>query len=126
MHVVDAPRCATTRLADHVLGLTISGSHRLRQEVDGRVFHGRSETGCLQLIPAGRKIAVEASLSPRLMLLFIPDAFLSRVIAEHWGTDPRNVEILWQRPMRDAVTESVMTRHVIEAKSNLPSGRLYA
>jgi len=126
MHVVDGPTCATARLADHVLGLVMSGSHRLRQEVDGRVFDGRSDPGCIQVIPAGLKMATEASLSPRIMVLFMPDAFLSRVIAEHWGADHRNVEILWQRPTRDAVAESVMTRLVLEAQIGLPSGRLYA
>jgi len=126
MHVVAAPTCATARFADHVLGLTISGSHRLRQEVDGRVFHSRSDPGCVQLMPARLKITTEASLSPRVMALFMPDAFLSRVIAEHWGADSRNVEILWQTPTRDAVAESVMMRLVCEAKTGSPSGRLYA
>ena len=126
MHVIDAPTCATLRSTDHLFGLIVSGSHRLHQEVDGSVFRGRSNPGCVQLFPAGLKIATEASLSPKLALLFMPDAFLSRVIAERWGADPRNVEMLWRPPTRDAVAESVMTRLVAEAKIGLPSGRLYA
>jgi AraC family transcriptional regulator len=60
------------------------------------------------------------------MVLFVPDAFLSRVLTEHWAADPHNVEIRWQCLVRDRVIEGVMTRLAFEAQSGSPRGQLYA
>jgi len=126
LQVVDAPREMTTVFADHILGLHVSGRHRVRQELDGRTREGRSESGAVNLVPAHLRFTTEANAPVRAIVLFIPEEFVSRVIVEHWGADPRKVEMMWQFLGRDRVVEDVMTRLAMEAKSGSPSGRLYA
>jgi AraC family transcriptional regulator len=121
-----APLQVTTKFEDHVLGLHVSGKHFSRQEVDGRAAGGPSAPGAINLIPARLRAAFEADAPARVLMLFVPDAFLSRVLAEHWAADPQNVEIRWQCLVRDRVIEGVMTRLALEAQSGSPRGRLYA
>ena len=124
-HLIDAPLQVTTRFADHVLGLHVSGAHRIRQEVDGRSAEGLSAPGAVSLIPARLSATFEASAPARVMMLFIPDAFLSRVLG-YWEADPGKVEIRWQSLVRDRVIEGVMTRLALEVQDGAPHGRLYA
>jgi|SRR5262245_11628292 len=128
LHVVDAPLHMTATFADSVVGLHVAGTHRVRQNVDGRVVEGRSDPGNLTLFPSHARVTIDAKTSVplRFMVLFVPDGFLSRVIAEHWDADPRDVEVIWQFLTRDPVVESIMTRLGVEAQNDSPSGQLYA
>jgi AraC family transcriptional regulator len=58
--------------------------------------------------------------------LFVPQAFLARVISEHWEADPRNVEIIPQFLVRDALIEALVRQLMVEGRNGSPSGRLYA
>ena len=115
LQVVEAPREMTTVFTDHILGLHVSGKHRIRQELGGRTRDGRSESGAVNLVPAHLRFSTEANAPVRAIVLFIPEEFVSRVIVEHWEGDPRNVEIMWQFLGRDRVIEDVMTRLAMEA-----------
>jgi AraC family transcriptional regulator len=126
LQLADAPRQMSARFTDHVLSLIVDGSHRLRQRVESRTFEGRSDPGDLCFVPAGLDMSSDASSSPRVLLLFVPSAFLSRVITEHWGANPDNVEILWKPPAGDRVAESVMMSLASEAQNGSPAGQLYA
>jgi len=126
LYVYDAPLHSTVTFTDHALGLHISGAHRVRQQVCGRVAEGRSDPGIINLVPAHLTLTVDASAPARIMVLFLSEAILSRVIAEHWDIDPRNVELLWQPIKRDRVVESVMTGLALDAQKGSPSGQLYA
>jgi AraC family transcriptional regulator len=123
---LDAPLHLQTTFADHVLGLHISGAHHLRHVLGGRVSEGRSDPGALHVIPAGVDLTVDSSAASKALVLFIPDAFLSRVITEHWESDPRRVEIVWQFLTRDRLVQSVMCNLELEAQNGSPSGHLYA
>jgi AraC family transcriptional regulator len=126
LHVADVPLHLSATFGDHVLGLHISGRHRLRQEIEGQVIERISEPGATSLIPANQKVTTEASGPLCAAVLFVPHAFLSRVIAEHWEADPRNVEIVRQTAVRDSVVKSVVTNLVLEEQRGSPSGHLYA
>jgi AraC family transcriptional regulator len=126
LYVFDAPLHSTTTFADHALGLHISGTHRLRQQVGRRVSEGRSDPGVVNFLPAHLTLTVDSSAPARIMVLFLSEAFLSRVIEEHWDIDPRNVEVFWQPIKRDPVVESVMTGLALDAQTGSPSGQLYA
>jgi len=123
---IDAPQHLETTFADHVVTLHISGTHRLRHVLGGRVSEGRSDPGALNAIPAGVDMVVDLNAAARGLVLFIPPAFLSRVIAEHWNADPTRVELVRHFLIRDRVIESVMTRLAVEAKRGSPLGNLYA
>lgn len=125
-HVVDAPPQMEAVYVDNVLGLVISGHHRMWAEVDGHSLEGCSYPGSVSFVAAGLKVMVEGKVAPRVAALFVPDAFLHRVIAEHWEADPKRVEMLWQFHMRDPVVESVMTSLAYEAKNQSPYGQLYS
>jgi AraC family transcriptional regulator len=123
---INAPAHLETTFADHVVTLHISGPHHLRHVLSGRVSEGRSDPGALNVIPAGADMVVDLNAAARGLVLFIPPAFLSRVIAEDWHADPTRVELNRQFLVRDRVIESVMTRLSIEAKRGSPLGNLYA
>src|SRR5215470_5578697 len=90
LHVVDGPLHMEAVFADHVLGLHISGNHRVRQEVSGRARESNSRADMVTLIPAHRNFRCDATAPARFIVLFLPVAFLSRVISEHWQVDPSN------------------------------------
>lgn len=123
---IEAPRHLETTFADHVVTSHISGRHHLRHVLGGRVSEGRSDPGALNVIPAGVDMVVDLNAAARGLVLFIPPAFLSRVIAEHWNADPARVELVRQFLIRDRVIESVMTQLAVEAKRGSPLGDLYA
>src|SRR5712671_2515052 len=120
------PAQATGSFADHALGLYLSGRHRIRREMVGRPVEGWSDPGTVNLTPANVEAAWQASGSSRAIVLLMPDAFLSRVVAEHWEADPRNVEIIPQFLAYDPVIQGVATRLALEAQSGSPSDRVYA
>lgn len=120
------PLQATGAFADHALGLYVSGRHRIRREMAGRPVEGWSDPGTVNLTPPNVEATWQASGSSRAIVLLIPDAFLSRVISEHWGADPRNVEIIPQFLTHDPVIQGVATRLALEAQSGSPSERLYS
>lgn len=126
MHVVDGPLHGEMSLADNVLGLHTSGKHHVRQEVDHRAREANCVPGEMTLVPSHRVFRFDATAPARFINLFLPDAFLHRVMAEHWGADPGKVEVLWQPFTRDRVIESLMTALAREASNGSPSGRLYA
>jgi AraC family transcriptional regulator len=127
LHVVDAtPLRASAAFADPVLGLYTSGRHRLRRKAGGRSDEGWTDPGTVNITPANAYGTWEADGPSRGIVLFVPDAFLSRVIAEHWEADPRRVEIIPQFLVRDPVIEAVVTQVAVEAREGSPSGTLYA
>jgi len=127
VHVVDAtPLRAATAFADPVLGLYTSGRHRIRRKAGGRLAEGWTDPGTVNITPANVYGTWEADGPSHAIVLFVPDAFLSHVIAEHWEADPRRVEIIPQFLVRDPVIEAVVTRLAVEAQEGSPSGTLYA
>lgn len=127
LQVLSPPQVhATMAFANHVLSLQIAGTPRLRREVSGRSAEGWSGPGTVNFTPANVGVTWDASEAARIIVMHIPDAFLSRVIAENWGVEPRGVQILPQFLTRDPVIEAVVTRLALEARGGSPSGRLYA
>jgi len=120
------PVQASGAFADHALGLYLSGRHRIRREMAGRPVEGWSDPGTVNLTPANVEARWHASAPSRAIVLLVPDAFLSRVISEHWEADPRNVEIIPQFLAQDAVVQGVATRLALEVQGGSPSERLYA
>jgi AraC family transcriptional regulator len=120
------PAKATGAFADHALGLYVAGRHRIRREGIGRPVEGWSDPGTVNLTPPNVEATWEANGTSRGIVLLIPDAFLSRVISEHWEADPRKVEIIPQFLSRDPVIQVVATRLATEAQSGSPPERLYA
>jgi AraC family transcriptional regulator len=130
VHVVDqrAGFRETMSFADHVLNLRIAGNCRLRQDVDGRSFIGRSGPGCINVIPARLSAQWEASPAldgSRVIAMFVPEAFVARV-AEESGLEAGKIEIVPQFLIRNRVVDSVLTALALEAQNGSPSGPLYA
>src|ERR1700752_3583269 len=67
---IDAPKHLETTFADHVVTLHVSGPHRLRHVLGGRVSEGRSDPGALNPIPAGVDMIVELHAAARRLVLF--------------------------------------------------------
>jgi AraC family transcriptional regulator len=127
LHVVDAtPLRASTAFADLALGLYTSGRHRISRKAWSRSIEGWTDPGTINITPANLYGTWEADGPSRAIVLFVPDAFLLHVIAEHWEADPRRVEIIPQFLVRDPVIEAVVTRLATEAQDGSPSGTLYA
>jgi AraC family transcriptional regulator len=120
------PARATGAFADHALGLYLSGRHRIRREMAGRPVEGWSDPGTVNLTPAHVEATWEASGPSSAIVLLMPEAFLSRVISEHWEADPRNVEIIPQFLARDPVIQGVATRLALEAQNGVLTERPYA
>jgi AraC family transcriptional regulator len=124
--VADTPLHATASFAETALGLYVSGRHRIRRELGRRSVEGWSDPGTINLTPPGLEAKWEARASSRAAVLFVPQAFLARVISEHWEADPRNVEIIPQFLVRDALIEALVRQLMVEGRNGSPSGRLYA
>jgi hypothetical protein len=69
----------------------------------------------VNLTPANVDGTWEADGPSHAIVLFVPDTFLARVIAEHWEADPQRVEITPQFLVRDPLIEAVVTRLALEA-----------
>src|SRR5260221_8104153 len=119
------PLHASITFGDLALGLYTAGRHRIRRRMGGRVVEGWSDPGTLNMTPSNVDSSWEAEASSHAIVLTIPDAFLSRVIAEHWEADPRGVEIVPQFLARDRVIEAVMTRLALKAQHGSHSDSLY-
>ena len=127
LHVVDAtPLQASGAFSDPVLGLYKSGRHRIRRKAYGRSVEGWTDPGTVNISPANAYGTWEADGPSRAVVLVVPEAHLSHVIAEHWEADPRRVEIIPQFLVRDPVIEAVVMRLEAEAREGSPSGTLYA
>jgi AraC family transcriptional regulator len=120
------PAQATGAFADHALGVYLSGRHRIRREMAGRPIEGWSDPGTVNLTPRNVEATWQASGPSRAIVLLIPDAFVSRVISEHWEADSRNVEIIPKFLSHDPVIQGVVSRLALEAQSGAPPERLYA
>ncbi len=120
------PLQATGAFAHHAVGLYLSGRHRIRREMAGRPVEGWSDPGTVNLTPANVEASWQASGASRAIVLLMPEAFLSRVISEHWEADPRNVELIPQFLAHDPVIQGVATRLALEAQSGSPTEQLYA
>jgi AraC family transcriptional regulator len=94
--------------------------------MDCRLVEGWSDPGTINIIPAHCEATFEATGSSRGLVLFAPEAFLARVAAEHWDTDPRTIEIVPQFFIHDPVIEAVATRLELEARNGGSLGSLYA
>ena len=126
LFVVDVtPLHASIAFRDLALGLYTAGRHRIRRRMGGRVVEGWSDPGTLNMTPPNVDGSWEAEASSHAIVLTIPDAFLSRVIAEHWEAEPRGVEIVPQFLARDRVIEAVMTRLALKAQHGFHSDSLY-
>lgn len=126
LHVSEPPLHTTAAFADHLLASQISGRCRLRQAIGGRAVERSSGPGAVSLAPAQVKGTWDATGPSRVIHLYIPDAFLSRVIAEEWGAEPGRVVLLGQFLVRDPVIEDVMARMALEVENGSPLGQLYA
>jgi AraC family transcriptional regulator len=129
VHVMEPPVQATMAWSDHVLALQLSGTCRLRREMGGRSAEGWSGPGCVSLIPARVEGTWEGrghSGISRAIALFVPEVFLSRVIAQDWDVEPRSVAIVDRFLARDPVIEGLLTRLAFEARNGSPSGSIYA
>ena len=126
LFVVDAtPLHASITFGDLALGLYTAGRHRIRRRLAGRLVEGWSDPGTLNMTPPHVDSSWEAEGSSHAIVLTIPEAFLSRVIAEHWEAEPRAVEIVPQFLARDRVIGEVMTRLAVKAHQDSHSDSLY-
>jgi len=129
LHVVDdPPPLFKATFADHVVTLQDTGTFRFRQDSNGKTLRGWCGPGSVGITPANVAATwhQENSGRSRATSVFIPEAFLSRVIAEDWGTEPRQVELVPQFLTRDPVIEGVLGGLALEAATGSPAGRLYA
>ena len=122
--VEETPLYAQAVFRDHVLGVYLSGRHRIRRKIGTSTVEGWSDPGTINLTASGIEAIWEASAPSRAVVVVIPPEFLSRVIEER-GADSRKVEIINQFLVRDAVIEAVTLDLAREAANNSPSGRLY-
>lgn len=128
IHVIDRQESLHMEVAfaDHLLTWQFSGACRLRREAGGRSVEGWSGPGTVNLVPAHFRATWDVSGASRNVDLHIPGAFLSRIIAQDWDVEPRNVEIVPQFLARDPVIESVLASLKLEVQNGSPSGQLYA
>ncbi len=68
----------------------------------------------------------DASGPSRAIAFFVPGAFLSRVISQHWEAEPGGVEIKPQFLIRDRIIDAFASRLAAEAEHASPNGQLYA
>ena len=115
--------------SDHLVGLHMEGAHHLRQEVGGKALEGWTRAGNVAIVPAevtNTWECRESTATNRGVVVFVPQAFLSRVIEQDWGADPKNTEIVRRFLVRDPVIEVLLTRLAYEATNASPSGSIYA
>jgi AraC family transcriptional regulator len=127
--VVEPAVRATLACSDHVFAVQISGTCRLRRQANARSSEGWCGPGSVQVIPAGMAGSWEGSRHSglsRAIALFVPRAFLSRVVADSWETDSRLFEMQDRFLADDPVITGMLTRLAREAGDNFPSGSLYA
>jgi AraC family transcriptional regulator len=123
--VASTPLHARVCFRDLALGVYLSGRHKIRRYIGNSVVEGWSDPGTINLTPPDVDSAWEASASSRAAVVVIRPEFISRAIEEHWGRDPREVELKMQFLIRDPVIEAVALDLAREATSGYPAGRLY-
>jgi AraC family transcriptional regulator len=114
--------------ADHVLGVQLSGTCRLGRRANGHSSEGWCGPGSVQIIPAEMKGTWEGTRHcgvSRSAVLFIPGAFLSRLVLEDWEIDARNLDVRDRFLADDPVIASMLTRLAREAEAGSPFGSLY-
>jgi AraC family transcriptional regulator len=126
LFVVETPLHASVTFADLALGVYVRGRHRIWRKSEGRTVEGWTDPETINLTPAGFDGTWGASGSSRAITLFVPGAFLSRVIAEHWEIEPSHVEIAPQFLIRDPLIDAIANRLAAAADSSAPFGELYA
>jgi AraC family transcriptional regulator len=127
LHVIDeTPLYAKAAFTDHAFGLYRSGRHRILRKMGRQMVEGWTDPGTINLTPPGIEGTWEAEGSSRATALLMPQAFLSRVVEEHYGIDGGKVEITKQFLIRDPVIEGIMMNLATEVGNGAPSGRLYA
>src|ERR1700744_1640198 len=96
-HVInETPFYAKTAFTDIALGLYRAGRHRIFCKVGRQTVEGWTDSGTINLTPSGIEGTGEAEAPSQAAVLLMPQAFLSRVVVEHYGIDSRNVEIAKQ------------------------------
>jgi AraC family transcriptional regulator len=125
LFVVETPLHASVAFSDLALGVYVRGRHHIRRKVGGRSVEGWTDPGTINLTPAGFDGTWDATGPSHAITLFVPGAFLSRVIAEHWEIEPSRVEILPQFLIRDAMIDALANRLAAAADASAPCGELY-
>jgi AraC family transcriptional regulator len=127
LHVInETPLYAKAAFTDHAFGLYRSGRHRILRKIGGQTVEGWTDPGTVNLTPPGIDGTWEAEGPSRATVLLMPQAFLSRVVEEHYGIDSGKLEIAKQFLIRDPVIEGIITNLAAEVGNGAPSGRLYA
>jgi len=127
--VVEPAVRATLICADHVLAVQATGTCRLRRQAHARSSEGWCGPGSVQVIPAGMAASWEGSRHSgvsRAIALFVPRAFLSRVVTEDLERDSKGFEVKDRFLADDPVIAGILTRLAREVGDDLPSGPLYA
>lgn len=128
-YVIDPPPRVTMACKDHLVSVLLSGTCRFRQHANGRTTEQWTGPGAVHVLPAGFEGTWEGRGRAgrfRAVTLFIPDAFLSRVISNDWEVEPGKAEIIQRFNTRDPVIEGLMRRLRSEAENGSPSGSIYA
>ena len=127
--IVEPPSQFAGTFADHVLTLQESGSFRARQSIGGRPAEGWCQSGCVGLVPANQGVRWESLGNcgdSRAISLFIPNAFLARIVSQDWAADPAKIDLEWRFLGRDPIAEGILTTLVSEVFQGSPGGQLYA
>jgi AraC family transcriptional regulator len=127
--VVEPPRHFSGTFADHILTLQESGTFRARQSIGGRPAEGWCRSGCVGLVPASHAVRWESlddCGGSRAISLFIPHAFIARVVSQDWDAEPRKVELAWKFLGVDPIAEGILSSLASEARNGSPSGQMYA
>jgi AraC family transcriptional regulator len=126
VQVVDStPLHARVCFRDLALGVYLSGRHKIRRHVGNSLVEGWSDPGTINLTPPAVEGTWEASAPSRAAVVVIRPEFISRAIEEHWGLNPRRVELKMQFLIRDPVIEAIALSLAREAAGGSPAGRLY-
>ena len=119
---------AQAQVTDHMVGLHVAGTHRIERKAEGRVATGVSGPGAIVITPANLLVGWAATgwSSSRHILLYIPPAFVARIVSERWDRDARGVEIVPRFLARDGVIQALLWSMEVELRGGSPWGTLYA
>ena len=117
--VIEVPGLRDNRISIHV-----GPSVRVSCRRDGYSHRGTSVHGDIHIIPAGTPSVWEVSDKDTFLVLSVSPELLNRV-AEHFGLDPRKVEIRNRFQVRDEQLENIAWALKAEMEAGYPCGRLY-